>query len=350
MAVFTEVRADDAAELMRRLGLGELTELRGIEGGIENTNYFATTDRGEYVLTLFERLTPEQLPYYLGLMKHLAERGMPVPEPAALGAQGGPLFDAASPGTACPLLHTVAGKPAAVVRKLQGRSELAPTADHCSALGDLLAQLHLAGRDYGQVQPNLRGLPWWNETVPVVLPHVEAAQAALLRSELAYQNHVAESSAYAALPRGPVHADLFRDNAMFAHDGKGGTLPVVTGVFDFYFAGTDTWLFDLAVCLNDWAIDLPTGRADPARSRALLDAYQARRPLGAAERELLPPMLRAGALRFWISRLWDFHLPREASMLKPHDPTHFERVLRERVRAPQVPALQAEPVAETLGA
>lgn len=350
MAVFTEVRADEAAELMRRLGLGELTELRGIEGGIENTNYFATTDRGEYVLTLFERLTPAQLPYYLGLMKHLAERGMPVPEPAALGAQGGPLFDAGAPDTACPLLHTVAGKPAAVVRKLQGRSELAPTADHCSALGDLLAQLHLAGRDYGQVQPNLRGLPWWNETVPVVLPHVDDAQAALLRSELAYQNHVAESSAYAALPRGPVHADLFRDNAMFAHDGKGGTLPVVTGVFDFYFAGTDTWLFDLAVCLNDWAIDLPTGRADPARSRALLDAYQARRPLGAAERELLPAMLRAGALRFWISRLWDFHLPREASMLKPHDPTHFERVLRERVRAPQVPALQAEPVAETLGA
>ena len=350
MAVFTEVRADEAAELMRRLGLGELTALRGIEGGIENTNYFATTDRGEYVLTLFERLTPAQLPYYLGLMKHLAERGMPVPEPAALGAQGGPLFDAGAPDTACPLLHTVAGKPAAVVRKLQGRSELAPTADHCSALGDLLAQLHLAGRDYGQVQPNLRGLPWWNETVPVVLPHVDDAQAALLRSELAYQNHVAESSAYAALPRGPVHADLFRDNAMFAHDGKGGTLPVVTGVFDFYFAGTDTWLFDLAVCLNDWAIDLPTGRADPARSRALLDAYQARRPLGAAERELLPAMLRAGALRFWISRLWDFHLPREASMLKPHDPTHFERVLRERVRAPQVPALQAEPVAETLGA
>ncbi|MFP5475097.1 MAG: homoserine kinase [Gammaproteobacteria bacterium] len=350
MAVFTEVRADEAAELMRRLGLGELTELRGIEGGIENTNYFATTDRGEYVLTLFERLTPAQLPYYLGLMKHLAERGMPVPEPAAVGPGGGPLFDAGAPDTACPLLHTSAGTPAAVVRKLLGRSELAPTADHCSALGDLLAQLHLAGRDYGQVQPNLRGLPWWNETVPVVLPHVDDAQAALLRSELAYQNHVAESSAYAALPRGPVHADLFRDNAMFAHDGKGGTLPVVTGVFDFYFAGTDTWLFDLAVCLNDWAIDLPTGRADPARSRALLDAYQARRPLGAAERELLPAMLRAGALRFWISRLWDFHLPREASMLKPHDPTHFERVLRERVRAPQVPALQAEPVAETLGA
>ncbi|WP_295545891.1 homoserine kinase [uncultured Pseudacidovorax sp.] len=350
MAVFTEVQADEAAELMRRLGLGELTALRGIEGGIENTNYFATTDRGEYVLTLFERLTPEQLPYYLGLMKHLAQRGMPVPEPAALGAEAGPLFDTGAPGMTCPLLHTVAGKPAAVVRKLQGRSELAPTADHCSALGDLLAQLHLAGRDYEQVQPNLRGLPWWNETVPVVLPHVDDAQAALLRSELAYQNHVAGSSAYAALPRGPVHADLFRDNAMFADDGKGGTLPVVTGVFDFYFAGADTWLFDLAVCLNDWAIDLSTGRADPARSRALLDAYQARRPLGAAERELLPAMLRAGALRFWISRLWDFHLPREASMLKPHDPTHFERVLRERVRSPQVPALQAEPAAEALGA
>ncbi len=346
MAVFTEVPADEAADLMRRLGLGELTALRGIEGGIENTNYFATTDRGDYVLTLFERLTPTQLPYYLGLMKHLADRGMPVPEPAARSGDGGPLFDAGAPASACQLLHTVAGKPAAVVRKLEGRSELAPTADHCSALGDLLAQLHLAGRDYALEQPNLRGMPWWNETVPVVLPHVDAAQAALLRSELAYQNHIAASSAYAALPRGPVHADLFRDNAMFAHDGRGGTLPRMTGVFDFYFAGTDTWLFDLAVCLNDWAIDLPTGRADAARTEALLEAYQARRPLNAAERELLPAMLRAGALRFWVSRLWDFHLPREASMLKPHDPTHFERVLRERLRAPQVLALHAEAAAE----
>ncbi len=313
MAVFTEVSLPEASDLLRRLNLGSLIELRGIEGGIENTNYFVTTDQGEYVLTLFERLSAEQLPFYLHLMKHLAHAGIPVPDPQA-DADGD-------------ILHRVAGKPAAVVNKLRGRSQLAPQPVHCAALGTMLARMHLAGRDYDRRQPNLRGLPWWNETVPVVLPHLDAGQAALLQAERAYQNHIAASSAYAALPRGPVHADLFRDNAMF----EGETL---TGCFDFYFAGVDTFLFDLAVCLNDWCIDLATGTHHPERAAALLSAYQAVRPLTAEERTLLPAMLRAGALRFWISRLWDFYLPREAAMLKPHDPTHFERVLRERVAHP----------------
>lgn len=337
MAVFTQVGLQEAGALMQRLGLGALQSLRGIEGGIENTNYFASTDRGEYVLTLFERLSFAQLPYYLELMRHLAERGLPVPapvaDPAALpGSAAHPLEAAAN--APCALLHTVAGKPAAVVQKLAGRSELAPGAAHCAELGMLLARLHLAGRDFARTQPNLRGLPWWNETVPVVLPHLDTDQAALLAGELAYQNHLAASAAYQALPRGPVHADLFRDNAMFEPPAAEGDAPRLTGVFDFYFAGTDTWLFDLAVCLNDWAIDLPTGVPDPLRAEALLQAYEDVRPLTAAERALLPGLLRAAALRFWISRLWDFHLPREASMLKPHDPTHFERVLRQRAGVP----------------
>ena len=313
MAVFTEVSNQEARELLRRLQMGELLSLRGIEGGIENTNYFLTCDEGEYVLTLFERLGADQLPFYLHLMKHLAHAGIPVPDPQA-DSHG-------------EILHQVAGKPAALATKLRGKSQLAPQAVHCAAVGQLLARMHLAGRDYDRQQPNLRALPWWNETVPVVLPHIGAAQAALLQSELAYQNHVAASSAYAALPRGPIHADLFRDNVMFEGEE-------LTGCFDFYFAGVDTWLFDLAVSLNDWCIDLPTGRHDEQRAAALLAAYQAVRPLTGAERELLPAMLRAGALRFWISRLWDFYLPREASMLKPHDPTHFERVLQERVQHP----------------
>ena len=313
MAVFTEVSNQEARELLRRLQMGELLSLRGIEGGIENTNYFLTCDKGEYVLTLFERLGADQLPFYLHLMKHLAHAGIPVPDPQA-DSHG-------------EILHQVAGKPAALATKLRGKSQLAPQAVHCAAVGQLLARMHLAGRDYDRQQPNLRALPWWNETVPVVLPHIGAAQAALLQSELAYQNHVAASSAYAALPRGPIHADLFRDNVMFEGEE-------LTGCFDFYFAGVDTWLFDLAVSLNDWCIDLPTGRHDEQRAAALLTAYQAVRPLTGAERELLPAMLRAGALRFWISRLWDFYLPREASMLKPHDPTHFERVLQERVQHP----------------
>jgi len=316
MAVFTEVSNKEARDLLRRLQLGTLTELRGIEGGIENTNYFLTSSEGEYVLTLFERLTAQQLPFYLHLMKHLAHGGIPVPDPAA--------------DKSGDILHTVAGKPAAVVNKLRGKSQLAPEAVHCAAVGTMLARMHLAGRDYDRIQPNLRGLDWWNETVPVVLPHIGEEQRALLASELAYQNHVAASSEYTALPRGPVHADLFRDNVMF--DGE-----ELTGFFDFYFAGVDTWLFDLSVCLNDWCIDLPTGVHDAVRASAMLDAYQAVRLLTTAERTLLPAMLRAGALRFWISRLWDFYLPREASMLKPHDPTHFERVLRERIAHPLHP-------------
>ncbi|KRH99968.1 homoserine kinase [Curvibacter sp. PAE-UM] len=317
MAVFTEVSFDEASALLQDLKLGQLLELRGIQSGIENTNYFATTDQGEYVLTLFERLTFEQLPFYLHLMKHLALQGIPVPDPAA-NADGD-------------ILLKLQGKPAAVVNRLRGGHELQPTATHCAAVGAMLARMHLAGRDYARRQPNLRGLPWWNETVPLVLPHIDAEQAALLRGELAYQNHVAASSAYTALPRGPIHADLFRDNVMF--DGPADA-PELSGFFDFYFAGIDTWLFDLAVCLNDWAIDLATGETDLERSAAFVQAYAAVRPLTAAERQLLPAMLRAGALRFWISRLWDFHLPREASMLQPHDPTHFERVLRQRVLHP----------------
>ncbi|MES2942474.1 MAG: phosphotransferase, partial [Pseudomonadota bacterium] len=190
-----------------------------------------------------------------------------------------------------------------------------------------LARMHLAGLDFPRRQPNLRGLPWWNETVPVVLPHLSTEQRSLILGELAYQNHIAASSAYKALPAGPVHADLFRDNVMFEGEQ-------LTGFFDFYFAGCDTFLFDLSVCLNDWCIDLPTGRHDTRRANAFIEAYQSVRTLTAQERTLLPAMLRAGALRFWISRLWDFYLPREAAVLKAHDPGHFERVLQQRVLHP----------------
>ena len=296
------------------LQLGNLLALTGIQGGIENTNYFVSCEGGEFVLTLFERLSAEQLPFYLYLMQHLARHGIPVPDPQANAHTGA-------------VLHEVCGKPAAIVQRLAGKSQLAPQPVHCAAVGDMLARMHLAGRSYERQQPNLRGLPWWNDTVPLVLPHLDSQAAALLQAELAYQNAVAASSDYAALPRGPIHADLFRDNVMF--DGER-----LTGFFDFYFAGVDTFLFDLAVCLNDWCIDLPSGQHDSARAEAMLAAYQAVRPLTDAERRLLPAMARAGALRFWISRLWDFYLPREASMLKPHDPTHFERVLRQRIAQP----------------
>ena len=330
MAVYTEVSTQEARTLLRQLKLGELTAMKGCSGGIENTNYFVTTQQDaqthDYVLTLFERLTLDQLPFYLRLMKHLAEHGIPVPDPTA-NAKGQLVFE-------------FKGKPAAVVNKLVGHSELQPTAQHCAAVGAMLAKMHLAGRDFALVQPNLRGLAWWNETVPVVLPYLSPSQTALIQSELAYQNHIAACSTYAALPTGPIHADLFRDNVMF--DTVAGQ-PQLTGFFDFYFAGVDTWLFDIAVTLNDWCVNVATGAHAADRARSFMAAYSAVRPLSGAERELLPAMLRAGALRFWISRLWDYHLPREASMLQAHDPGQFERVLRARVASVQTLSAMADP-------
>lgn len=320
MAVYTEVSFDEASTFLQGLKLGALQSMEGCSGGIENTNYFVTTDQAPYVLTLFERLTAEQLPFYLRLMKHLAVHGIPVPDPAA-NSDGD-------------VLHSLNGKPAAVVNRLKGNSELNPGGAHCAAVGATLARMHLAGRSFEMQQPNLRALDWWNETVPVVLPFLTPEQSALITSELAYQNHIATLSAYSALPRGPIHADLFRDNVMFAVPNAADQKPELTGFFDFYFAGVDSWLFDIAVCLNDWCIDLSSGAADAERTKAFLDAYGAVRTLQAQERTLLPAMARAGAMRFWLSRLWDYHLPREASMLQAHDPTHFERVLRQRIDQP----------------
>jgi homoserine kinase type II len=310
MAVFTEVTADQARAFITPLGVGELTSLRGISAGIENTNYFVSTDRGEFVLTLFERLTFEQLPF----------------------------------------LFALNGKPATLVDKLPGGHQLAPDAHHCEQVGAALARMHLAGADFALTQPNLRGLGWWTETVPQVLPFVTDEQRSLLTEELAYQQALGTSAAYQALPRGPIHADLFRDNVMFLQPPATNEAQQVDGVeamhgreklsgfFDFYFAGVDSFLFDIAVCLNDWCIDLDSGRMVEERASAFVRAYSNERPLDSGEQRLLPALLRAAAFRFWLSRLWDLHLPREASMLKPHDPAHFERVLRERIERPWHPA------------
>ena len=322
MAVYTEVSLAEAGALVAKLGLGELTALTGIRSGIENTNYFADTTHGRFVLTVFERITREQLPFYLGLMQHLAARGQPVP---------GPKADATGV-----ILHTVQGKPAAVVDRLRGEHHLAPDGADCERLGAVLARMHLAAADFALQQPHLRGLAWWAETVPLLAPHLSAAEAALLSSELTYQQQLAASPAYEALPRGPIHADLFRDNVMFEPTATG---PEISGLFDFYFAGIDTLLFDIAVCLNDWCTDLATGRLDTDRAQALVAAYHRQRPLHSTELRLMPALMRAAALRFWISRLWDLHLPRDATLLQAHDPAHFERVLRERITAPWHAAL-----------
>ena len=320
MAVYTEVGFEQADVFVQGLGRGRVSALHGIGAGIENTNYFVSSEQGEWVLTLFERLSSEQLPFYLRYMQHLAQHGIPVPEPQAdAGGQ---------------ILHRLCGRPAALVNRLPGRHVLAPEATHIAQMGEMLARMHLAGADFALRQPHLRGLDWWIATVPEVLPFLDDERARLLSDELAFQREVAASSAAAALPHGAIHADLFRDNVVFDElDGQDR----LSGLFDFFFAGIDTLLFDVAVCLNDWCIDPPSGRLLEDRAAAFCDAYQRVRPFSGSELRLMPALLRAAAFRFWLSRLWDLHLPRDAALLQAKDPTHFERVLRERIERPWHP-------------
>ncbi|MBI3368218.1 MAG: homoserine kinase [Burkholderiales bacterium] len=320
MAVFTPVSPAEAGALLARLDAGELLALQGIASGIENTNYFVDSTRGRWVLTLFERLTPLQLPFYLRLMQHLARAGLPVPEPRADGSGE--------------IVHHVAGKPAALVNALPGEHLDAPDGHHCAQLGQVLARMHIAAASFQLAQPNLRGLAWWEGLAPQLAPHLDADQRGLLDDELRFQQQLAASAAYAALPRGAVHADLFRDNVLF--DGLPGH-EKLTGCFDFYFAGVDCLAYDIAVALNDWCIDLDSGALDESRAGALMHAYERIRTLTPGEVRLMPALLRAAAYRFWLSRLADWHLPREAELLEPKDPTHFERVLRQRIASPWHP-------------
>ena len=310
MAVFTAVTLSDLQPWIKQFPLGRVSAIRGIASGIENSNFFIDTECGEFVLTVFEKLSFDQLPFYLELMRHLAERGVAVPAPIAN-----------SNGNLVTALH---GKPASIVSKLVGQCDLTPGPKHCAEVGAMLAKMHLAAADFPIRQPNLRGLAWWRSTTPIVLPYLPAKLATLLLDEMDFQEGFAESEHYLALPNGPVHADLFRNNVMFEGEQ-------LTGFFDFYFAGCDTWLFDVAVTVNDWCIDLDSGRLDTVRVRAMLDGYHQERPFTASERASWQPMLRAAALRFWLSRLYDFYLPRDAEMLTPHDPTHFERILQQRI-------------------
>lgn len=319
MAVFTPIELIDISDwIATDFDIGQATAIRGIHGGIENSNFFLDTQKDgrkqEYVLTIFERLSAEQLPYYLELMRHLANKAIPVPKP--LENQRGEI------------LFTLKGKPAAIVSKLPGLSRLAPEVNHCALVGETLAKMHLAGKDFTPSQDNLRSLTWWKKTVPQVSPYLSATQKELLTTELATQEQFFASEAYASLPQGASHCDLFRDNVLF--DPQSPSDPSqdrLGGFFDFYFAGTDKWLFDLAVTANDWCLAKNARDFDPARLTALMDSYQSIRPLSSHELASWPMMLRAAALRFWISRLWDFYLPRDAQMLTPHDPGHFENIL-----------------------
>lgn len=305
MSVFTTVTPDELAAWLKDYDLGTLTELTGIAAGIENTNYFVGTTHGRYVLTLFEKLTAAELPFYLNLMAHLARQGVPCPAP--LANRGGDY------------LGRLNGKPASLVTRLAGHDILNPTFDDCAQVGAVLARLHLAGQNYGARMANPRGPAWWRAAAPTLAPFLNAEDAAMLRAEVERPTPLDADG----LPQGAIHADLFRDNVLF-HDGT------VAGVIDFYFACTGTLLYDVAITVNDWCFE-PDSRLDARRTRALLDAYHAVRPFTAAERGAWTTMLRLGALRFWVSRLYDYHLPRAGELTHAKDPGHFQRLLRSHV-------------------
>ncbi|MGL4767964.1 MAG: homoserine kinase [Formosimonas sp.] len=313
MAVFTPITESELTDWLRPLHLGELVAFKGIASGIENSNFFVTlSDNGvqtDYVLTIFEVLKPEQLPFYLNLMQHLALKGIPVPRPFA--DEDGYLF------------RILAGKPACLVSKLDGCDTAQPTPAHCASVGRTLAHMHLAGRDFKNTQPNLRGLDWWVNMENQVASFLPDKIAELLRDEVQEQQAFAQTELYRSLASGAGHCDLFVDNVLFS-------TPDSPAFIDFYFAGHDTFLFDLAVTVNDWCIERATGEFLPEHLHAMLQAYHAVNPLNDNDKAAWPKLLRAAALRFWISRLFDFYRTRDAEMLTPKDPTHFERILQNR--------------------
>jgi homoserine kinase type II len=310
LSVYTPVTESALSEWLRNYSVGRLERLEPIKAGIENTNYFVTTSQGRYVLTVFERLPAHELPFYLELMAHLSRHGIPCPAPIA--------------DVSDRFLQSLSGKPAALVTRLPGASVERPGAAECAELGMLLARMHRAGASYAGYLENPRGQKWWRFAAAQVRPFLDAAKRELLERELAFHS----LNRLADLPRGPVHADLFRDNALL-EDGR------ISGVIDFYFAGVDCLLYDVAVCANDWCLADPQAdlRLDAARTRALLGAYDEVRPLGPLERAAWPVMLRAAALRFWLSRLYDLHLPRAGMLVHAHDPEPLRQILELRIAA-----------------
>lgn len=307
MSVFTRVTEAELSAWLNDYSLGNLLELQGIASGIENTNYFVTTTNGMFVLTLFEKLTSAELPYYLNLMAHLARHGIPCPSPVANRNNN--------------FLGELNGKPACIVSRLAGKSLTQPEAAHCAAVGAMLGQMHLAGQSFGSVQANPRGPSWRRDTANQIRPALPENDAALLSTEIDYH----EQNALNELPQGLIHADLFRDNVLF--DGAR-----IGGLIDFYFACNDSLLYDVAITVNDWCVNAD-GELEKTRTLALLEAYQEVRVFTEQERRMWPVALRVAALRFWVSRLYDFHMPRGGDMVHVHDPEHFKRILLRHIAA-----------------
>ncbi|WP_274572187.1 homoserine kinase [Neisseria leonii] len=312
MSVYTAVSDAEIREFLTDYDLGAFVSLTGIAQGVTNSNYFLTTGQGRFVLTVFEVLRQEELPFFLTLKQHLSQNGVACPAPVA---RRDGRFDS-----------VLAGKPACLVSCLKGADTGWPTETQCFHTGAMLATMHLAGQSFPMSMDNPRHSDWWQQSAERLYPVLEADDAALLRDETAYLAARPDS----ALPRGIIHADLFKDNVLL--DGEN-----VAGFIDFYYACNGSFIYDLAIALNDWA-RTAENTINPQLAAALIRGYESVRPLEAAERAYLPTARRAGCIRFWVSRLLDFHFPQAGEMTFIKDPNVFRDLLltvrRETVGCP----------------
>ena len=306
MAVYTEISDDDLAAFVASYGLGRLLSYKGIAEGVENTNYLVHTEKGPHFLTLYEkRVAPADLPFFLGLMEHVAKTGLTCPTPVR--------------DTDGRMLRTLAGRPAAFITFLEGVWIRRPQPNHCMAVGEVLAKLHLAAQSFPMARVNALGLSGWRplyERFSARADEIAPGLAETIEDELS----ALESEWPAGLEQGVIHADLFPDNVFFL----GGKL---SGLIDFYFACNDALAYDIAITLNAWCFE-----ADHAfnvtKGRALLQGYQNVRSLSDREREALPLLARGAALRFLLTRAYDWlHTPKDA-LVKPHDPIAYARRLK----------------------
>ena len=306
MAVYTDVAAEDLGLFLAGYDIGELLSYKGIAEGVENSNFLVHTSRGYFILTLYERRVAEgDLPFFLALMEHLASRGITCPQPVK--------------NRSGETLGRLAGRPAAMVTFLEGMWIRRPSAQYCAALGEALARLHLAGADFPMRRENALSVAGWEELYEACHHRANEVQRELddlLARELA----VLEGEWPQGLPQGVIHADLFPDNVFFLGNK-------LSGLIDFYFACTDTLVYDVAICLNAWCFE-PDHSYNVTKGRALLASYAKTRPLSAAEWEKLPLLSRGAALRFLLTRLVDWLDVPAGALVKPKDPVEYLRKLR----------------------
>ena len=306
MAVYTEVTDEALAAFLRDYTLGTMVAFRGIAEGVENSNYQLRTTAGDFILTLYERrVDPAELPWFLGLMEHLCSRGINCPLPVR-----------ARDGAA---LRSLAGRPACITTFLPGVWPRRVRPAHCAPVGTALAGLHLAGADYAPERPNALGPVGWRPLLDRCLPRADEAQPGLGAQLDAALGRILAAWP-AALPRGHIHADLFPDNVFFLDNA-------LSGLIDFYFAATDLLAYDLAVCLNAWCFE-PDLAFNVTKARAMLRAYAALRPLSVAERAALPVLCQGAAIRFLLTRLYDWVNTPPGALVTRKDPLEYLGRLR----------------------